>query len=116
MLKIDGSFIVNMNRHPANVAIVEAIVSLAKNLGMKVIAEWAEDTETVQTLVEIGVDYVQGFVVARPQHPDTLLAAQSSASFIKDAALIEMIKRIGQPDVPGRTVMDFTLTPTPNMH
>ena len=116
LLKIDGSFIVNMNRHPANIAIVEAIVSLAKNLGMKVIAEWAEDTETVQTLVEIGVDYVQGFVVARPQHPDMLLAAQSAASFIKDAALIDMIKRIGQPDVPGRTVMDFTLTPTPNMH
>jgi diguanylate cyclase (GGDEF)-like protein len=116
LLKIDGSFIVNMNHHPANVAIVEAIVNLAKNLGMKVIAEWAEDQQTVQTLVEIGVDYVQGFIVARPQHPDTLLSAQSSASFIKDAALIDMMERVGQPDVLGRTMMDFTLTPTSNMH
>jgi EAL domain-containing protein (putative c-di-GMP-specific phosphodiesterase class I) len=49
LLKIDGSFIVNMNRHPANIAIVEAIVSLARNLGMKTIAEWAEDAATVQT-------------------------------------------------------------------
>jgi EAL domain-containing protein (putative c-di-GMP-specific phosphodiesterase class I) len=47
LLKIDGSFIVNMNNHPKNVAIVEAIVSLANNLGMKVIAEWAEDQATV---------------------------------------------------------------------
>lgn len=89
LLKIDGSFIVNMNKHPANVAIVEAIVNLAKNLGMKVIAEWAEDTATVQTLVEIGVDYVQGFAVARSQHPDKLLLARSSASFIKDEELIK---------------------------
>ncbi len=87
LLKIDGSFIVNMNRHPANVAIVEAIVSLAQNLGMKTIAEWAEDFETVETLAEIGVDYVQGFVVARPQPPQAILAARSGADFISDAKL-----------------------------
>jgi len=98
LLKIDGSFIVNMNKHPANIAIVEAIVSLAKNLGMKVIAEWAEDYETVQTLAEIGVDYVQGFVVARPQHPDKVLAAESSASFIQDSELAQYVYLIGQSD------------------
>lgn len=87
VLKIDGSFIVNMNAHPANIAIVEAIVSLATNLGMKTIAEWAEDNATVQTLVEIGVDYVQGYAVARPQTPERILAATSAASFIQDADL-----------------------------
>lgn len=87
VLKIDGSFIVNMNAHPANVAIVEAIVNLAGNLGMKTIAEWAEDNATVQTLVEIGVDYVQGYAVARPQSPEAILAAASSASFIQDREL-----------------------------
>lgn len=98
LLKIDGSFIVNMNRHPANIAIVEAIVSLARNLGMKVIAEWAEDNATVQTLTEIGVDYVQGFAVARPQHPDRLLDAESSASFIQDAELNHYVDLIGKPE------------------
>jgi len=87
VLKIDGSFIVNMNAHPANIAIVEAIVSLATNLGMKTIAEWAEDNATVQTLVEIGVDYVQGYAVARPQTPEKILAASSAASFIQDGEL-----------------------------
>lgn len=91
LLKIDGSFIVNMNRHPANVAIVEAIVSLAQNLGMKTVAEWAEDAETVETLAEIGVDFVQGFVVARPQVPSRLLQARSSAAFIEDASLNEYL-------------------------
>ncbi|MEO6624461.1 MAG: EAL domain-containing protein [Burkholderiaceae bacterium] len=98
LLKIDGSFIVNMNSHPANVAIVEAIVNLAGNLGMQTIAEWAEDTATVQTLTEIGVDYVQGYVVARPQSPEMLLTAESSASFIRDEKLLSFTRILGKPD------------------
>jgi diguanylate cyclase (GGDEF)-like protein len=100
VLKIDGNFIVNINAHPANVAIVEAIVSLAVNLGMKTIAEWAEDAATVQTLQEIGVDYVQGWAVARSQPPEALLAAKSSASFIRDEKLLHLLatmERGGQP-------------------
>lgn len=95
VLKIDGNFIVNINAHPANVAIVEAIVNLAVNLGMKTIAEWAEDAATVQTLAEIGVDYVQGWAVARSQAPEKILSAASSASFIDDAVLLEMLPSLG---------------------
>ena len=98
LLKIDGSFIVNMNQHPANVAIVEAIVNLAGNLGMQTIAEWAEDTATVQTLAEIGVDYVQGYVVARPQAPEALLGAESSASFIRDEQLLRFSHVLGKTE------------------
>lgn len=87
LLKIDGSFIVNMNKHPANIAIVEAIVNLARNLGMKTIAEWAEDAATVQTLTDIGVDYVQGFAIARAQSPAKMFTHRSSADFIQDEAL-----------------------------
>jgi diguanylate cyclase (GGDEF)-like protein len=106
LLKIDGSFIVNMNQHPANIAIVEAIVNLAKNLGMKVIAEWAEDNATVQTLIDIGVDYVQGFVVSRSQHPDKILLATSSAGFIKDDELTLMMSQIGKAE-PGLNQVDL---------
>ncbi len=83
-LKIDGSFVLGVNAHPANLAIVEAIVELARNLGMKSVAEWAEDLATVEALAEVGVDYVQGFVIARPQLPAAILGAKSSASFIED--------------------------------
>lgn len=100
VLKIDGNFIVNINAHPANVAIVEAIVSLAGNLGMKTIAEWAEDAATVQTLHEIGVDYVQGYVVARSQPPERLLAARSAAGFITDPALLELLQELDNPPPP----------------
>ncbi|HEU4375768.1 MAG TPA: EAL domain-containing protein [Telluria sp.] len=97
VLKIDGNFIVNINDHPANVAIVEAIVNLAVNLGMKTIAEWAEDTATVRTLAEIGVDYVQGFAVSRSQPPDKMLTAASSASFIQNDELALLARTLGAP-------------------
>ena len=98
LLKIDGNFIVNMNGHPANVAIVEAIVNLASNLGMQTIAEWAEDTATVQTLADIGVNYVQGYIVARPQPPEALLTAESSASFIRDEQLLRFTSILGKSE------------------
>jgi diguanylate cyclase (GGDEF)-like protein/PAS domain S-box-containing protein len=83
-LKIDGNFVRGVNTHPANLAIVEAIVELARNLGMKSVAEWAEDLATLEALAEVGVDYVQGYVIARPQLPGKILGAKSSASFIED--------------------------------
>jgi len=100
LLKIDGSFIVNMNQHPANVSIVEAIVNLARNLGMKTIAEWAEDAATVQTLAEMGVDYVQGFVVARPVDPELLLQSASAAAFIQDVELRRFVDAMERQNNP----------------
>jgi diguanylate cyclase (GGDEF)-like protein len=116
LLKIDGSFIVNMNSHPANIAIVEAIVNLAGNLGMKVIAEWAEDMATVQTLSEIGVDYVQGFAIARSQSPDRMLVAESSASFIQDERLAHFARMIGEVTAEAGQVDLFEVTRARSMH
>ena len=86
-LKIDGEFVRGVNAHPANLAIVEAIVELAHNLGMKSIAEWAEDQATVESLAQIGVDYVQGFAIAAAQEPSRILLAESSASFIENECM-----------------------------
>ena len=91
-LKIDGSFILGVNMHPANLAIVEAIVELARNLGMKSVAEWTEDLATIEALAEVGVDYVQGFIIARPQLPDKILSARSSASFIEDEKTAQYVR------------------------
>lgn len=101
-LKIDGSFIKRMHEHPANYAIVEAIVELARNLGMRSIAEWVEDYETVEALAELGVDYVQGWAIAKPMPPEELLRASSSASFITDERLRAFIA--GGPDFDGRGI------------
>lgn len=83
-LKIDGAFVRSMNDHPTDVAIVRAIVALAHSLNMFTIAEWAEDIPTLRVLKDLGVDYVQGYVVSRPQQPELISKARHSASFIDD--------------------------------
>ncbi|MDE1179416.1 EAL domain-containing protein [Paraburkholderia sp.] len=90
-LKIDGAFVRTMCQHPADTAIVEAIVALARNLGMRSVAEWVEDVDTLRALKDIGVDYVQGFVIGKPQESEALLAAQSAASFIERAEVREFV-------------------------
>jgi diguanylate cyclase (GGDEF)-like protein len=99
-LKIDGEFIRTMCAHPADTAIVEAIVALARNLGMRSIAEWVEDADTLRLLKEIGVDYVQGFVIAKPQESAAILAASSAASFVTDRATQEFIDSLLEPAAP----------------
>ncbi|MGF6653140.1 diguanylate cyclase (GGDEF)-like protein [Paraburkholderia youngii] len=94
-LKIDGEFVKNINRSPANAAIVEAIIGLARNLGMQSIAEWVEDAPTLELLQSMGVDHVQGFAIARPQAPDQILAATSAADFITDPDILAVIDARG---------------------
>lgn len=90
-VKIDGAFVRDVNSHPANLAIVEAIAELSHNLGMKTIAEWAEDAATVAVLKEAGVDYVQGYAVARPMSPERLLSADSCAALIEDPQVARLV-------------------------
>ena len=116
LLKIDGSLIVNINHHPANVSIVEAIVNLGRNLGMKTVAEWAEDHAAVQTLAEIGVDYVQGYAVARPLDPARLLQANSSASFIQDPALVQFVRMLSESEHPLPQEPGFLASEHPHLH
>ncbi|HWK62179.1 MAG TPA: bifunctional diguanylate cyclase/phosphodiesterase [Eoetvoesiella sp.] len=96
-LKIDGSFIQSMTARPADVAIVEAIVALAHNLGMQSIAEWVEDCATLETLARLGVDYVQGYAVSHPKDPKEMLNARCVVDFIDDEATRAFIsEHLGQ--------------------
>ena len=115
ILKIDGSFVVSMSQHAANVAIVEAIVTLAKSLGMTTIAEWAEDVNTVQALAKLGVDHVQGYVVASPMSPDLILSSVSSADFITNQTLLNQLTQIAQVSMGSHEDLD-ALPPSPMHH
>ena len=70
-LKIDGSFIRDIGKSPADAALVRAIVEVAKTLGVGTIAEHVEDAETAHWLRDRGVDYGQGDHLgsARPLGP-----------------------------------------------
>src|SRR5581483_4267054 len=65
-IKIDGSFIHNLDTDPANRAIVRAITTVANALNKDVIAEWVENKATTETLRELGVKYGQGYIWGIP--------------------------------------------------
>lgn len=115
-VKIDGAFVRDVNSHPANLAIVEAIAELSHNLGMKTIAEWAEDAATVAVLKEVGVDYVQGYAVAKPMSPDRILSADSCAALIEDPQVARLVwDGIGKMDTSmgGEVPSGLVLPPLP---
>lgn len=66
-LKIDGSFIRNLRENENDKVFVQAMVQISKVFGMKVIAEWVENAETMALLQEIGVDYGQGYYFGKPE-------------------------------------------------
>ncbi|MGH8298446.1 MAG: EAL domain-containing protein [Steroidobacteraceae bacterium] len=72
-LKIDGSFMRNLGRDSVNQAMVAAMIKLARTLNFKVIAEQVEDSAALDAARRMGVDFVQGYAIARPQ--PLLLAA-----------------------------------------
>jgi len=73
-IKIDGSLIKNIHQNDEMKIIAKTIVSFAKELGIKTIAEYVHSAEVLACIQEIGVDYAQGFYIGKPsprfQTPD----------------------------------------------
>lgn len=66
-VKIDGSFVTDLLSNHQSVAMVRAIVSLTKELGISTVAEYAENAEIIERLRELGVQYAQGYGVEKPR-------------------------------------------------
>lgn len=66
-LKIDGCFIHDINHDPVDYAMVASINRIGHLMGIKTIAEFVEDDETLKKLKDIGIDYVQGYKIDKPK-------------------------------------------------
>jgi len=74
-LKIDGSFVRDMNEDPMNYAIVQAINEIGHVAGLQTVAEYVESSETLGLLQDIGVDLAQGYCIERPHSVNQIITA-----------------------------------------
>ena len=65
-LKVDRSFVKNVDDDPGQFQMLKTIVLMAKELKLSVLAEGAESRDEIQTLTEMGCDAVQGYGIAKP--------------------------------------------------
>ncbi len=70
LLKIDKSFIDKMNLSDSSRQYVAMIISIGHTLDLKVISEGVESPDQIDTLRDIGCDYIQGFVWGKPMPPE----------------------------------------------
>jgi diguanylate cyclase (GGDEF)-like protein len=71
-IKIDRTFTAGLGTKPTNTTIIESIIKLAHDLGLRVVAEGVETADQLALLQTYGCDLAQGFYPGRPQPPDQL--------------------------------------------
>lgn len=79
-LKIDRTFITELEHSATDAAITRAIIDMAHSLDLKVVAEGVETATHLRILTDMGCDAIQGFLLSRPvpaEQFETLLAAQA---------------------------------------
>jgi EAL domain-containing protein (putative c-di-GMP-specific phosphodiesterase class I) len=69
VIKVDRSFTSGLGENESDSAVVMAVLSLARSLGLKAVAEGVETEAQLERLIEEGCDIGQGFHFARPQPP-----------------------------------------------
>lgn len=96
-LKVDRSFVTAMDKGKENGEIVQTIVSLAKTLRMKVIAEGIETADHLHQLRILGCNYGQGYLFSRP------VEAKEAENFLRDQTLWKNILPHQNQPIPHQT-------------
>ncbi|WP_405279414.1 EAL domain-containing protein [Cobetia sp. Ld8] len=71
-LKIDGAFIRDMDTNRVSYSIARAIAEVAREMGMKTVAEFVGSAQVLASVATIGADYVQGYALGMPEPLETL--------------------------------------------
>jgi EAL domain-containing protein (putative c-di-GMP-specific phosphodiesterase class I) len=96
-VKIDRSFVQGMATDAGDLAIVRAVVDLARDFGLRVVAEGVESELTLELLVEIGCDVGQGFLFSRPlpyERLEAWFAARTEAE-TSPAGAVRRLRAVG---------------------
>ena len=66
LIKIDGSFIENIETDAVDLGMVESINHIGHMMNLQIVAEYVKNTEILNRVKELGIDYAQGFAVGEP--------------------------------------------------
>jgi len=94
-IKMSGAFAENLETETVDEVMVRSIVQIARALNMRTVAEAVEDEQTLRRLAELGVDYAQGYAIARPV--ENLLAPPPTASAPRGAPRRQRAPARGAP-------------------
>jgi diguanylate cyclase (GGDEF)-like protein/PAS domain S-box-containing protein len=87
-LKLDGCFVKNMVDDKIDYAMVQAINQIGHTMNIKTIAEFVEDEATLEAVSKVGVDYAQGYIIARPM-PIEIALYKDPASLVDTEEQLE---------------------------
>lgn len=71
-VKLDRSFAAQLPQNPASIAIIEAVVTFARTLGLAVVVEGVERDDQLERVRALGCPYGQGYLLGRPEPAESL--------------------------------------------
>ena len=89
-LKIDRTFVRNVPHNPNDEALVSMIISMAKHLRLKVVAEGIEEVEQLSFLIDGGCDYIQGYLFSKPISPQQITETYKDLHHRVDEVLTQL--------------------------
>lgn len=104
VLKVDRAFVANLSRGRDFAALLHAVVTLADNLGLEVVAEGIEDPSQLVLLQALGCGFGQGYLLARP-------GSEASIVSLLHNPTIELVAQDTRPSEPPK----FRVTPLSNI-
>ena len=103
-LKLDRSFVRDIDTNTSNAAIVRAVVDLAHGLGLKVVAEGVETRADAEAVRALGCDLMQGYYVSRPlpaEEFERFFAAYPDSAVAQHLRAVPRSAEIGKPISTG---------------
>ena len=93
-VKIDQAFIRDIHTQARQQAIVDGVVRMAHSLGLHIVAEGVEQEDELRILRELGCDFIQGFLIARPSTSLELLRGSYASGFVKTIGATDIAAKV----------------------
>ncbi|MEO8107476.1 MAG: GGDEF domain-containing phosphodiesterase, partial [Actinomycetes bacterium] len=96
-LKIDRSFIMNLDVESSDAIIVASTIELGHNLGLRIVAEGVEDGATLAWLDGLGCDIAQGYHIGRPMSPEAVVDVVAERRVDTERPTPSALRLVGSP-------------------